>query len=121
MGDDGKLAGVHGSGDSGHPNRNRTHEKDLQAITNSLGYRNRDGGHVGVAFHGGAMNGGSDACRYGILGPYLMNRRHGEKEELIASREEVNTGSGTVLRGRVVDGGDKLEREKGAGEEKSEQ
>ena len=66
-----KLAGVHGSGDSGHPNRNRTHEKDLQAITNSLGYRNGDGGHIGVAFRGGAMGGDSSIRCYGVLGCHL--------------------------------------------------
>ena len=52
----------HGSGrqygDYVHPNPNRTHENDLQAITNSLGYRNGNRGRVGVAFRGGAMNGG---------------------------------------------------------------
>ena len=58
-----------------------------------------------MAFHGGAMNGGSDACRYGVLGPYLMNKRHGEKEELTASQEDVGAVFGMVLWGRVDDGG----------------
>ena len=73
-----------------------------------------------------SQNGGStvapwpavaDVLCYRVPGPYLMNIRHGEKEELTASREEVSAASGTVPRGRVIDGGGwREERRHGLGE-----
>ena len=111
MDDGGKLTGVRGSG---HPNRNRTHENDLQAITNLLGYRNGDGGRVRVAFHGGVIVGGLEACRYNILERRSTQWRHGEVKKLTTNQLEWSAASGKVSEGRVVDGGCWRER-KGCG------
>jgi hypothetical protein len=54
----GQLAGVRGSGDSGHPETIQIRWNDLQALAKSLGYQNRNDELVEVAFRGGAMNGG---------------------------------------------------------------
>ena len=57
---------------------------------------------------------------YIVLGRHLMNRRHGEIEELTASQEEVGAVSETVSWGRVDDGGGWREKEC-AGEVESKQ
>ena len=57
MGGSEKLTGVHGSGDSGHPDRNQIRGNDLRVFANSTGYLYGDGEHVGAVSHGGAIAG----------------------------------------------------------------
>ena len=67
MGGGEKLAGAHGSGDSGHSDRNQIRVNDLRVFANSMMYLYGDGQHVGAASHGGAIVGGSEACGCGVL------------------------------------------------------
>ena len=73
MGDGGQLTGVRGSGDSGHPETIQIRWNDLQALAKSLGYQNRNGELVGVAFPMVAPWPGFGACGCGVLAHKLMN------------------------------------------------
>lgn len=48
MGGSEEFAGVHGSGDYSHPDRNQLHKNDLRLLANSTEYRDGDGEHVGA-------------------------------------------------------------------------
>ena len=60
------------------------------------------------------MNGGADACRYGILVRYLMNGGHGEAENLTTRLAVTVAASEKVSEARIVVGGE-LERERMSG------
>ena len=61
-----------------------------------------------------SMAGGDCSCGYGVLGHHLRNEEHGEAKKLTASPTVVVAASGRAPKW-VVDGGHKLERERGRG------
>ena len=80
MGGGEKLAGVRGSGDSGHPYRNQIRGDDLRVFTNSMGYLSGMESTSGRWSRGGAIVGASGSRRYGILAHEMANGRHWEDE-----------------------------------------
>ena len=56
------------------------------------------------------MNGGLDACRYGVLVRYLTNGGHGEAEKLTTWLAVMVAAFGKVSEARFIIGGE-LERE----------
>ena len=92
MGGGEKLAGAHGSCDSGHSDRKQIRVIDLRVFANSIGYLYRDGEHIGVVSHGGAMAGGVGCSWLRCSRAQYDERR--AREELEAHHESNGGGRG---------------------------
>ena len=66
-GDGGQLTGGHLYGDSGHPYQNQIRGDDLRVFANSTDYRSGTESTSGRWSRDGAMAGGAEARRYGVL------------------------------------------------------
>ena len=98
MGDGKKLAGVHGSGDSCHLAFNRLHRDILRDLADSTRYKWKTESMSRRRSYGGAMNGGSGAHCYIVLGRNTMNGGHREMEKLTVRSTVTVAASGKSLR-----------------------
>ena len=120
MGDGRHLAGVRGFGDSGHLAFNRLHRDILRDLADSTRYKWKTESMSRRRSYGGAMNGGSGAHCYIVLGRNTMNGGHRETEKLTA-RSTATVAASEKAPMAWVDGGGGWREKWRTGEDEFEQ